>query len=147
MTNAETRPTYSLGSLGRLFNGLMKGLVRLGIGPQCTYVLSIPGRKTRKLHSIPVTLVEEGAQRWLVAPYGVVDWVRNARAAGKVGLRRGKYSEIVPVTELEPEAAAPVLKMYVERVPHPRPYFDNPPEAPAEAFVAEAGRHPVFVLG
>ena len=147
MTTSRARPTYNVGFIERTFNALMKGLARLGVGPKLTYALSVPGRKTGNVHSTPVTLVEEGGQRWLVAPYGVVDWVRNARAAGKVGLRRGKEAEIVPVTELEPEAAALVLKMYVERVPHPRPYFDNPPDAPAEAFVAEADRHPVFLLG
>jgi len=141
------KPTYETTRPMRFFNGLMKGLVRLGIGPKNTWVLSVPGRKTGKLRSTPVTLVEEGGQRWLVAPYGPVDWVKNARAAGKVGLRRGKHSEIVPVRELGPEEAAPVLKLYVERVPHPRPYFDNGPDAPAEAFIAEAHRHPVFLLG
>jgi deazaflavin-dependent oxidoreductase (nitroreductase family) len=139
--------TYESSLVKRLFNGLMKAAIRLGIKPKDTWVLSVPGRKTGKVHSTPVTLVEEGGRRWLVAPYGVVDWVKNARAAGKVGLRRGKHAEIVPVRELGPEEAAPVLKMYVERVPHPRPYFDNGPDAPAEAFVAEAGRHPVFLLG
>jgi deazaflavin-dependent oxidoreductase (nitroreductase family) len=139
--------TYRVRFIERTFNALMKGLIRMGVGPRMTYILSVPGRKTGNVHSTPVTLVEEGGQRWLVAPYGVVDWVKNARAASKVGLRRGRKSEIVPVTELEPEAAAPVLKMYIERVPHPRPYFDNPSDAPAEAFVAEAHRHPVFLLG
>jgi deazaflavin-dependent oxidoreductase (nitroreductase family) len=107
----------------------------------------VPGRKTGKTRSTPVTLVEEDGRRWLVAPYGAVEWVKNARAAGKVGLRRGRHAEIVPIRELGPEEAAPVLKMYVERVPHPRPYFDNGPDAPADAFISEAGRHPVFLIG
>ncbi|HLT18792.1 MAG TPA: nitroreductase/quinone reductase family protein [Thermomicrobiales bacterium] len=139
--------TYESSFGKRLFNGLMKAAIRLGIGPKDTWVLSVPGRKTGKVHSTPVTLVEEGGKRWLVAPYGPVDWVKNARVAGKVGLRRGKHAEIVPIRELGPEEAAPVLKMYVERVPHPRPYFDNDPDAPPEAFIAEAHRHPVFLIG
>ena len=48
------------------------------------------------------------------------------------------------VEELTPEAATPVLKAYVERVPITRPYFDAAPDAPLAAFVAEAARHPVF---
>src|SRR5690606_28108060 len=103
--------TYESSFGKRLFNGLMKAAIRLGIGPKDTWVLSVPGRKTGKVHSTPVTLVEEGGKRWLVAPYGPVDWVKNARVAGKVGLRRGKHAEIVPIRELGPEEAAPVLKM------------------------------------
>jgi hypothetical protein len=43
-----------------------------------------------------------------------------------------------------PEAAAPILKAYVERVPITRPYFDVTPDAPPAAFAAEAPKHPVF---
>jgi len=50
----------------------------------------------------------------------------------------------VRVEELTPEAATPVLKAYVERVPITRPYFDAAPDAPLAAFVAEAARPPVF---
>jgi hypothetical protein len=73
-----------------------------------------------------------------------VGWVRNARAAGRVELSRGRRPETVRVRELGSEAAAPVLKAYVERVPITRPYFDAAPDAPLAAFVAEATRHPVF---
>ena len=62
--------------------------------------------------------------RWLVAPYGDVAWVRSARAAGRVTLTRGRRAETVPIRELEPAEAAPVLQRYVTRVPITRPYFD-----------------------
>ncbi len=142
----STQP-YRVNLVKRIANGIMKALVRLGIKLNATYVLSVPGRKTGKTRSTPVTLVEKDGRRWLVAPYGAVEWVKNARAAGKVGLRRGRHAEIVPIRELGPEEATPVLKMYVERVPHPRPYFDNDPDAPVEAFISEADRHPVFLIG
>lgn len=131
----------------RLVNLLMKALIRVGIKPGTTCILSVPGRKTGRMHSTPVTLVEDGNQRWLVAPYGPVNWVKNARAAGRVKLTRGRASEIVSITELGPQDAAPVLKRYVERVPVTRPYFDCGPDDPAESFVAEAADHPVFRLG
>ncbi len=136
--------TYWLTPKLRLANALVRGLLRLGLAPGTTYLLTVPGRRSGKPRSTPVTLVEEGKQRWLVAPYGEVGWVRNARAAGEVRLERGRRSEVARVEELGAEAAAPVLKAYVARVPITRPYFDAAPDAPLAAFAAEAPRHPVF---
>jgi hypothetical protein len=93
-----------------------------------------------------VTLVEAEARRWLVSPYGEVAWVRNARAAGRVTLARGRHAETVTVRELPPAESAPVLKRYITEVPITRPYFDVRPESPLDAFVAEASRHPVFLI-
>ena len=138
---------YKLTPVRRLANWLMKALLRIGIKPDTTYLLTVRGRKSGKLYTTPITLVEENDQRWLVAPYGEVNWVRNARAAREVTLTRGQRSEIVPIVELTPEASAPVLKKYVNRVPITRAYFDAAPDAPVEAFGAEASRHPVFRIG
>jgi hypothetical protein len=91
-----------------------------------------------------VTLVKEGANRWLVAPYGGVSWVRNARAAGQVTPSRGRRAETVTIVELGPEEAAPAMNQYVTEVLITRLFFDATPDAPFEAFVAEAPRHPVF---
>jgi deazaflavin-dependent oxidoreductase (nitroreductase family) len=130
----------------RLNNWLFKGLLRLGIAPKGTYLLSVRGRRSGRLYSTPVILVAQGTQRWLVAPYGAVNWVRNARAAGRVTLSRGRRSETVTVSELGPDASAPVLKAYIQRVRVARPYFDATPASPLEAFAAEAARHPVFLV-
>ena len=138
--------TYRRSAADRLNDWLFKGLLRLGIAPKGTYLLTVRGRRSGRLYSTPVLLVEHGNQRWLVAPYGEVNWVRNARAAGQVTLSRGRRSETVKVIELGPEDSAPVLKEYVQRVRVARPYFDATPQSPLEAFAAEAARHPVFVL-
>jgi hypothetical protein len=90
--------------------------------------------------------VEEGGQRWLVAPYGEVAWVRNLRAAGKATLSRGGRTEPIRIREIANDEAAPVLKMYVTRVPITRPHFDAKPESDLAAFRAEAPRHPVFAI-
>jgi deazaflavin-dependent oxidoreductase (nitroreductase family) len=135
---------YELTPTRRLANWLMKALLRAGVGPKASYLLTVRGRKSGKMRTTPVTLVEREGQRWLVAPYGEVNWVRNARVAGEVTLTRGRRSETVPVVELSPEESAPILKEYVKRVPVTEPYFDAAPDAPVEAFVAEAERHPVF---
>jgi deazaflavin-dependent oxidoreductase (nitroreductase family) len=136
--------SYRRTLLRRVANVLMTLLRRLGLAPRTTMLLTVPGRRSGTPRLTPVTLVEQDGQRWLVAPYGPVGWVHNARAAGQVELSRGRHTETVRVKELAPEAAAPVLKAYVERVPITRPYFDVPPDAPLAAFVAEASKHPVF---
>jgi deazaflavin-dependent oxidoreductase (nitroreductase family) len=136
--------TYRLSRWRRLLNVLVRALLRVGLGPRHTYLLTVHGRRSGTPYATPVTLVEEGTNRWLVAPYGEVSWVRNARAAGQVTLSRGRHTETVAIAELGPDEAAPVLKQYVTEIPITRPFFDAKPDAPLEAFVAEAHRHPVF---
>jgi deazaflavin-dependent oxidoreductase (nitroreductase family) len=135
---------YRLGLWRRLVNRIISISLRLGMSPPHTYLLTVRGRKSGRPHSTPVTLVEEAGQRWLVAPYGEVGWVRNARAAGQVTLKRGRRSETVRIVELSAEDAAPVLKKYLAQVPVVRPFFDVTPKSSLREFVAEASRHPVF---
>jgi deazaflavin-dependent oxidoreductase (nitroreductase family) len=139
--------TYRLGAARRAVNALIHALLRVGIGPPRTYLLTVAGRKTGRPLTTPVTLVESGGRRWLVAPYGEVGWVRNARVAGRVTLSRGRRSETVTVTPLGPADSAVVLRQYLREVPITRPYFDVRPDSPLEAFAVEAPRHPVFALG
>ena len=139
--------TYRLTPGRRAANRVVRLLLKLGLMPGPTYLLTVIGRRTGRPLSTPVTLVEEGGTRWLVAPYGDVAWVRNARAAGQVTLSRGRHSESLPIRELGPAEAAPVLQRYVTRVPITRPYFDAKPDSPLAAFIAESPRHPVFQLG
>ena len=137
---------YRLSWWRRAANALLRPLVRQGLGPPRTYLLTVRGRRSGRLRSTPVTLVEEGGLRWLVAPYGEVGWVRNARAAGEVRLSRGRRSETLVIFELDPAEAAPVLKRYLQQVPITRPFFDVRADATLDAFAAEARRHPVFRL-
>ncbi|HET7876166.1 MAG TPA: nitroreductase/quinone reductase family protein, partial [Methylomirabilota bacterium] len=106
--------TYRLGLARRVVNALVRALLRLDLFLPPTYhLLTVTGRKTGRQYSTPVTLIEEGGERWLVAPYGEVGWVRNARAGGRVTLSRGSRSESLRLEELGAAAAAPVLKRYV----------------------------------
>jgi deazaflavin-dependent oxidoreductase (nitroreductase family) len=136
--------TYKVTPFIRLINRFMRIMIRLGIAPRGTVLLTVKGRKTGKLYSTPVLLVEEGSERWLVSPYGEVNWVRNARAAGQVTLSTRGGSETVSIVELGPEESAPILKTYITQEAIVRPYFDVASNAPLEAFEAEAPRHPVF---
>jgi len=137
---------YRLSLWRRGVNALVRVLLGWGLGPRHTYLLTVRGRKTGRLYSTPVTLVEQRGQRWLVAPYGEVAWVRNARATRQVTLSRGGQSKTVAIVELGPEQAAPILKDYLTQVPITRHFFDVTPESPLDAFATEAPRHPVFFL-
>jgi len=139
--------TYRLTSARQLANVVVKVLLRLGATPNSTYLLTTRGRRSGRLHATPVNLVEEDDRRWLVAPYGPVDWVYNAQAAEQVTITRRCRSETVRIAEVtDPSEAARVLKFYVTRVPITRSYFDAAHDAPVEAFAADVRRHPVFRL-
>jgi deazaflavin-dependent oxidoreductase (nitroreductase family) len=140
---------YRLGAGRRLVNWVISAALRLGARLDTTCLLTVRGRTSGRPRTTPVTLVEEGGQRWLVAPYGPVGWVRNVRAAGQVTLTRGRRAETVRIEEVtNPDEAAPILKLYVARVPITRPFFAAAPDAAVAAFATEAGSHPVFhVIG
>jgi hypothetical protein len=93
-----------------------------------------------------VSIVRRGEDRWLVAPYGDRNWVRNARAAGWVELRRGRSRERLAADELAPEEAVPVLQEYYRLGRVTRPFFDVSLESTDGEWLAEAPRHPVFRL-
>jgi deazaflavin-dependent oxidoreductase (nitroreductase family) len=130
----------------RALNGLVRPLAKLGLTGPRTHLLTVAGRKTGRPWSTPVSLVEEGGERWLVAPYGDRNWVRNARAAGVVELRRGRRRETLAVEELAPAEAVPVLRRYYELGRVTRPFFRVGRDSTDEEWLAEAPSHPVFRL-
>jgi len=132
----------------RLNDALITTLLRVGVKLGTASLLTVRGRKSGQPHTVPVLLVERDGQRWLVAPYGVVQWVRNIRVAGRARLTRGRRSETIAVTELSAQEAAPILKQYlvVQHAADVRSYFDVTKDAPLEAFAHEAARHPVFKI-
>ena len=136
--------TYHLGPARRLVNMLVRPLTRLGLAGRSTYTLSTRGRRTGTVHSNPVTLMEIDGTRYLVAPYGEVAWVKNARAAGEVELARKGRSERLAVRELDPAERVPVLRKYLTDVAVVRPYFDVKPDDPDDAFLRVAPEKPVF---
>ena len=121
-------------------------MLKFGIAPNIYYLPTVNGRKTGKAYSVPVVLVEEGKSRWLVAPYGEVDWVKNARASGKVNLAGRKWSEDFAIRELPPEESTRILKKYLAEFPITKPYFDAGISSAQEEFVQDARSKPVFEL-
>jgi deazaflavin-dependent oxidoreductase (nitroreductase family) len=140
--------TYHVNFADRVAAALTRALLRAGVKLGTMSLLTVRGRKSGKPHTVLVLLVEQDGHRWLVAPYGVVQWVRNLRAAGTATLTRGRRSETITVRELPAQEAAPVLKQYLLlRVSAGvRSYFDATKDSPLEAFEREAARHPVFQI-
>ena len=130
----------------RLINWWFRTLTNLGLGASYRHILTVPGRKTGRLHSTPVDVIETGGQRWLVAGYGPANWVLNTRAAGEVTLSRGGHPETCKVEEAAAEDAIPVLRKYMAEIRVTRTYFDATPNASDEAVAAEVPRHAVFRL-
>jgi deazaflavin-dependent oxidoreductase (nitroreductase family) len=139
--------TYQVNAFARFGNTVTAAMIRLGITPAGMYLLTVRGRKSGLPRTVPVNLIQHQGHRWLVAPYGEVAWVRNARAAGEVELRRGSTAERAQVREVSAGEAAPVLRSYLRRARLVvGPYFDVTSSSPDAAFVAEAPRHPVFLI-
>jgi deazaflavin-dependent oxidoreductase (nitroreductase family) len=130
----------------RLINWWFRTLTKLGLGASYRHILTVPGRKTGRLHSTPVDVIEADGHRWLVAGYGPANWVLNTRAAGEVVLSRGGRSETYKVEEGGAEDAIPVLRKYMADIRVTRPYFDAAPNSSDEAVAAELPRHAVFRL-
>jgi deazaflavin-dependent oxidoreductase (nitroreductase family) len=131
----------------RLENAILSAAIRLGVAPKGMHLVAAKGRATGELRETPIEPIEMDGKRWLVAPFGEVNWVRNARKAGQVRLRRGRRVEYLQVREAGPSESAPVLRAYLKRG-YTADYFDAGPNSLLADFEAEAQKHPVFtVLG
>ncbi|MEV6826186.1 nitroreductase family deazaflavin-dependent oxidoreductase [Amycolatopsis sp. NPDC051102] len=139
---------YRLGVARRTVNVLVKALLARGIpaAGSTGFLLTTRGRKSGADRTTPVNVVEVGGERWLVSPYGRVGWVHNLRADPTARLWRGDTRETWEVEEADAATAGPVLRAYVRKLPVTAPFFDAKVSDPAEAFAAEADRHPVFRL-
>ncbi|MGH3675333.1 MAG: nitroreductase family deazaflavin-dependent oxidoreductase [Mycobacterium sp.] len=80
-------------------------------------VLTVPGRKTGKPRSTPITPMHHDGNRYVVNGYPGADWVDNVRAADDATLTRGRRTERVRMVELAPAEARPVLRAYPPAVP------------------------------
>jgi deazaflavin-dependent oxidoreductase (nitroreductase family) len=98
----------------RAFNRAFGFLVGLGLGFSHNYLLQVRGRKSGKIYSTPIDLLELGGKRFVVAPRGRTQWVRNAEAAGEVTLKKGKTRVKFRLRTI-PDADKPqILKAYLD---------------------------------
>ncbi|MDT7728593.1 MAG: hypothetical protein QOI21_5169 [Actinomycetota bacterium] len=98
-----------------LFNETVAKLTRLGFSVWGSRVLSVKGRKSGELRSVPVNLLTFEDERYLVAPRGVTQWVRNLRAAGEGQLRVGRRVEEFTFVELTDDEKPALLRAYLKR--------------------------------
>ena len=99
----------------RVFNPIVARLTRWGISVKGSRILEVRGRSSGTTRSTVVNLLTVDGVRYLVAPRGETQWVRNLRADGGRGvLRLGRRSEAITATELPDDAKRPVLRAYLQ---------------------------------
>src|SRR5258708_479806 len=98
-----------------VFNPMVAGLTRLGISVWGSRVLAVRGRTSGEWRTTPVNLLSIDGTRYLVAPRGHTQWVRNLRDAGGGELRIGRRVEPFTAVELDDDAKPPILRAYLRR--------------------------------
>jgi deazaflavin-dependent oxidoreductase (nitroreductase family) len=133
-----------------VFNRLLNGLMKLGFSVWGSRVLEVRGRSSGQPRRTPVNLLAYEGQRYLVAPRGETQWVRNLRATGGEGrLLLGRRGEPFTATEVDDEHKVPILRAYLKRwKSEVGVFFDGVgPDSPEQDVRAAAAKHPVFRLG
>ncbi len=144
----STLPSFRAPSAGeRVFNRVFGFLVGLGWGFSYNYLLQVRGRKSGKVYSTPIDLLEMNGKRFLVAPRGRTQWVRNAEAAGEVTLKRGKLQQRFRLRVLSDQEKPEVLKAYLDQFKgEVQSYFPVPAGSSVETFRELVQRYPAFEL-
>lgn len=142
----------------KFFNRAFGFLVGLGLGLPHNYLLQVRGRKTGRMYSTPINLLVVGppgiagrhvmaGRRYLIAPRGRTQWVRNAEAAGEITLKKGSARQNFRLRPIPDSDKPEFLKLYLERfTPTVQRYFPIPAGSPLEAFRDLAPNYPVFEL-
>ena len=112
---SETRYVQPGWFTKHVFNASVRGLARLGISVAGARELRVRGRKSGEWRSTPVNLLTVDGQRYLVAPRGETQWVRNIRISGTGELRVGRRAEAFRAVELADADKTPVLREYVRK--------------------------------
>jgi deazaflavin-dependent oxidoreductase (nitroreductase family) len=129
-----------------VFNPLVALVTNWGLSLRGSRVLAVRGRKSGQIRRTPVNPLEIGGTRYLVAPRGETEWVRNLRAARGGELRLGRQHEPIGVEELSDDAKPPILREYLRRwKTETGRFFDGvTAESPEAELRRIAPRHPVF---
>jgi deazaflavin-dependent oxidoreductase (nitroreductase family) len=140
-------PTTAAGrASGRIFNSLVAVATRAGIGVWGSRVLAVRGRTSGEWRTTPVNLLTHEGSRYLVAPRGHTQWVRNLRAAGGGELRVGRRIEAFTATELADDQKPEILRAYLRRWKFEvGVFFDGvDADAPEAKLLEIAPGYPVF---
>ncbi|MBS1887329.1 MAG: nitroreductase family deazaflavin-dependent oxidoreductase [Actinobacteria bacterium] len=131
-----------------VFNRAVRGLTAVGLSVAGSRVLEVQGRKSGQWRSTPVNLLEVDGDRYLVAPRGDTQWVRNMRVVGGGRLKLGRQTEEFKATEVPLEPRVPILRAYLEKWKWEVGAFFGGvgPESSDAELLAIAPDHPVFKL-
>ncbi len=131
-----------------MFNPLVAGLMRLGISIAGSRVLEVKGRKSGEWRETPVNLLAFEGERYLVAPRGHTQWVRNLRVSGSGRLRLGSKTEDFSASELGDAEKPALLRAYLKKWKWEVGAFFGGvgADAPESELLRIAPDHPVFRL-
>jgi deazaflavin-dependent oxidoreductase (nitroreductase family) len=122
-------------------------LVRLGLGLRHNYLLEVRGRKSGRVYSTPVNVLDWRGRRWLVAGRGRTQWVQNAELAGEAMLRKGRRRVRVRLRPVPAGEKPEILSAYLDRFRRTvQRYFPVKAGSNPGAFVPLVGQYPVFEL-
>ena len=129
-----------------VFNPTIALLTRAGVSVWGSRVLRVRGRKTGEWRSTPVNLLTLEGDRYLVAPRGQTQWVRNLRVSGDGELSVGRRVEAFTAAEVADADKVPILRAYLKRWKAEVGVFFSGVSAtsPEEDLVRIAPDHPVF---
>jgi deazaflavin-dependent oxidoreductase (nitroreductase family) len=129
-----------------VLNKSIAGLTALGVSVMGSRVLEVKGRKSGEWRSTPVNLLEVDGARYLVAPRGHTQWVRNIRVSGGGRLKLGKRTEDFKATEVPAADAVPILRAYLKKWAwEVGAFFEGVGAKSSDAELARiAPDHPVF---
>ncbi|MFK4083501.1 nitroreductase family deazaflavin-dependent oxidoreductase [Kribbella sp. NPDC020789] len=99
----------------RIFNRAVAALTKLGLSLMGSRVLSVRGRKSGEWRSTPVNLLVLDGQRYLVAPRGHTQWVKNLRATPEARLQLGRRTETFHAEELGDADKTAILRLYLKK--------------------------------
>jgi deazaflavin-dependent oxidoreductase (nitroreductase family) len=134
-------------TMERMFNRVFGFVIGLGWGFSYNYVLQVRGRKSGKIYSTPIDLLEVDGKRFLVAPRGHTQWVRNAEAAGGVTLKKGSKRQEFGLRALTDQEKPEILKAYLDRFRREvQTYFPVPAGSPVDSFRERVADYPAFEL-
>lgn len=130
-----------------MVNRLFGFMVKLGLGLSHNFLLEVRGRKSGQIYSTPVNLLDYKNRKYLVAPRGNTQWVRNVIASQKATLVKGTKRENIRLRPIADDAKAEILKAYLDTYKLTvQRYFPIPAGSPLKEFEPLAKRYPVFEI-
>ena len=152
---------YRVNAFVRIYNSITSTLLHMGISIGSFTLLTVRGRKSGRPMETPIAIFVQGGKSYLIASYGIVNWVRNLRATGgEATITRHRHTEKFHAVELPPEAAVPIFRealhsgppgipdvlIQVYRSLFVLPYLNVTVDSSIEEFEREVLTHPVFLL-